>query len=98
MTTIRSQCAVGLLVLLFFTALSLPCLAKPAAKQISTAELKKRIDENADIVLVNVLPKIIYDEKHLPGSINYPIGRIEDQVELPFPNDKPIIFYCMGVL
>lgn len=74
------------------------CRADADVKRISTTELKKFLDERTDVLLINVLPPIIYDSMHLPGSINYPIGKIERQQQLPFPQDKPIIFYCMGTL
>ena len=66
--------------------------------RISTPELKKLLDAQSDVLLVNVLPPIIYDSKHLPGSINCPIGKMARQRQLPFPLEQPVIFYCMGVL
>ena len=75
-----------------------PCLAKDPIKYVSTSELKQMMDDGDNLTLVNVLPKIIYDAMHLPGSINYPIGRLELAEGLPFPKNKTLIFYCMGVL
>lgn len=74
------------------------CLANDQIRHVSTSELKQMMDDGDNLTLVNVLPKIIYDAMHLPGSINYPIGRLALAQGLPFPKNKPIIFYCMGVL
>lgn len=74
------------------------CLAKDQIRHVSTSELKQMMDDGDNLTLVNVLPKIIYDAMHLPGSINYPIGRLASAKGLPFPKNKPIVFYCMGVL
>jgi hypothetical protein len=65
---------------------------------ISTQTLKQMYDESRAFTLVNVLPKVIFDAMHLPGSVNYPIGRLEAAKNLSFPKNKPLIFYCMGVL
>lgn len=65
---------------------------------IDTDQLQARMQSGQEFVLVNVLPKIIYDSKHLPGSINCPIGKLEKMAELPFPKNKPLVFYCMGHL
>ena len=74
------------------------CYSDTAVRKISTSELKMLLDEQSDAVLVNVLPPIIHDSKHLPGSVNYPIGKMERERQLPFPMDQTLVFYCMGVL
>ncbi len=73
-----------------------PIYAQP--QDISTEKLQAMIESGQDFALINVLPKIIYDSKHLPGSINYPIGKLEKLADLPFPRDIPLVFYCMGYL
>lgn len=70
--------------------------AKP--RDISTKELHEMMASGQDFALVNVLPKIVYDSIHLPGSINYPIGKLEKMSILPFSKDIPLVFYCMGYL
>jgi hypothetical protein len=74
------------------------CLAEDHIMHVSTSELKQMMDDGDNLTLVNVLPKIMYDAMHLPGSINYPIGRLASAEGLPFPKDQPLVFYCMGVL
>ena len=73
-----------------------PTYAQP--QDISTEQLQAMIASGQEFALINVLPKIIYDSKHLPGSINYPIGKLEQLSDLPFPRNIPLVFYCMGHL
>jgi rhodanese-related sulfurtransferase len=65
-------------------------------KTITTEELKRRLDANEKICLVNVLPAVIHAERHIKGSINIPIGKIDSSEKLPKDKNKPIVFYCMG--
>lgn len=88
--------AIALVLPLLIHADCRPIHAQP--QDISTEELQAMIASGQDFVLINVLPKIIYDSMHLPGSINYPIGKLNELAALPFPRDIPIVFYCMGYL
>lgn len=67
-------------------------------QEVTTNELQEIMESGQDFALINVLPKIIYDSMHLPGSINYPIGKLEELSVLPFPKKIPLVFYCMGHL
>jgi rhodanese-related sulfurtransferase len=67
-------------------------------RTINIEELKNIIDLKHDFYLINVLPKIIFDAKHIPGSINIPVGKIATSTLMPKDKNKPLIFYCMGVL
>ena len=65
---------------------------------ITTQELAVKIDQGDDFCLINVLPKIIYDDRHIPGSINIPISEIATSPLLPEDKRKSLVFYCMGTL
>jgi rhodanese-related sulfurtransferase len=67
-------------------------------RPISTAELKELISSNKDFCLVNVLPKILHDTEHIEGSINIPLSQVNTTENLPKNKQKPLIFYCMGIL
>lgn len=67
-------------------------------RQIDTSELQSMMAQNREICLINVLPKIIHDAKHIPGSLNVPLGRIRDSNALPEKLDSLLVFYCMGQL
>ena len=74
------------------------CHAASDVRQIDTAELQSMMEQNSEISLINVLPKIIHDAKHIPGSLNIPLGRIRDTNALPKKLNSPLVFYCMGLL
>ena len=77
---------------------SAPADGAKSWQTITTEELKSKIDLKQDFYLINVLPKIIFDAKHIPGSINIPIGKIATSTVMPKDKNKLLIFYCMGVL
>ncbi len=64
---------------------------------ITRDALKKKIDQESDFVLIDVLGKISYAKRHLPGAISIDAHE-EDfirQVERRVPDkDKEIIVYC----
>lgn len=64
---------------------------------ISRDDLKKRLDEDDDFELVNVLPAEDFREAHIPGSINIPVASDEfaDEVQARIPDkDADIVVYC----
>lgn len=66
-------------------------------KTIAAEELKKKLDANEDLVLVNVLSEGSFQRKHIPGSINVP-EHDEDFVQkfqqaVP-DKTKIVIVYC----
>lgn len=65
---------------------------------VSPAWVKKQIDSNADMVLVDSRPKRKkYDKGHIPTAISIPdsqFNKLKDQ--LPQDKDKLLVFYCGG--
>jgi rhodanese-related sulfurtransferase len=63
--------------------------------KITLAELRGRIDANADLILVEALPEQYYRQSHLPGAINIPHGRVDALAPelLPEPGAE-IVVYC----
>ena len=51
------------------------------------------LDPESGLALVNVLTPDVFDEKHIPNSVNIPLSEI-DQFERRFSKDKDIIVYC----
>jgi len=61
---------------------------------IAANDLKEALESERPPVLINVLPREAHEAKHIPGSVNVPVGDI-DRVEALVPNkDEPIIVYC----
>lgn len=66
-------------------------------KTIKREELKKMIESKEDFLLINVLSKESFDEKHIPGSINIPVKNDDfiKRVEiLTGTKTKKIVVYC----
>ena len=63
---------------------------------IATPELKAMIDKGEDMMFVCTLPQIIYDVRHIKGSIGIPLGKIKTSPEMPASKEKLIVFYCLG--
>jgi rhodanese-related sulfurtransferase len=61
---------------------------------ISASDLKDALESEHPPVLINALPREAHVAKHIPGSVNVPVGDI-DQVEALVPNkDEPVVVYC----
>ena len=61
---------------------------------ISAEDLYAAMKQEDDTpIVVNVLSKETYDDAHIQGSINIPLGEIEDATH-DWPKDKHIVVYC----
>jgi len=65
-------------------------------KPITQEKLKEMLDNKEDFVLVNVLSKESFDQKHIPGSISIPISEgFASEIQKQIPNkDTKVIVYC----
>ncbi len=66
---------------------------------VSVEWVKKQVDSQADIVLVDSRPKRKkYDKGHLPGAISIPTTQFDRMTnQLPQEKDKLLVFYCGGL-
>jgi rhodanese-related sulfurtransferase len=64
-------------------------------KKISAEELKKEMEANPDLTVINVLSEKAFDNCKIEGSINLPLagGKLEDAAE-GWEKDKRLILYC----
>lgn len=63
---------------------------------ISTKELKKMIDNDERFIMVNILDNDAYEEEHISGSINIPLGDIEKEALDLVDTDEKIVIYGFG--
>ncbi len=63
------------------------------ASEITKEELKEKLENKADVIVVDVRSKASYDKSHIIGAISIPLGDIEKRHE-ELPKDKEIILYC----
>ena len=61
---------------------------KSEVPRISAEELKKRLDNGDDILVVDTRNSTIYDLRHVPGAIAKP-DSFDD-----VPHDQEIVAYC----
>ena len=76
----------------------LSCLAVPARADkwtdVDARELKAMMDAG-DVIVVNPLSRIEFNDLAIKGSINIPLGELARKM----PKDKgaKIVFYCLGI-
>lgn len=75
------------------TMITFPPICAADLPTIAAQELKKLIEGNADIVIVDAQVKGAYDAGHIPGAINIPW---EKELRTPgsLTRTKPVIVYC----
>ena len=61
-------------------------------RRITVADAKKAI-EQGEAVMVDVRPKMQYDQSHIKGSLSIPKNELPARLS-ELPKDKLIIFYC----
>jgi len=65
---------------------------------VSVEWVKKQVDTNTDMVLIDARPKRKkYDKGHIPTAISMPTSQFDKmKAVLPAEKDKPLVFYCGG--
>lgn len=71
----------------------------PDLPRISVEKLKKMIDENAEVVIVDTRDGGSYSSGHIKGAINIPYDVTSDPMQrqmmlIALPMDKMIVTYC----
>ena len=64
-------------------------------RTISTKELKRKLDRNESIKVVETLAPERYREAHIPGALNIPPDKIKELAPQVLPNkNAEIVTYC----
>lgn len=66
------------------------------ARGISRDQLRKKIENNEDFVLVDALSPEHYKRSHIPGAVNLPLEFIDEADEVIPNKDSEIVVYCMN--
>ena len=69
------------------------CEAKDNIPRVSVEELKRQMDEGADMVVVDTLYPYWYRKGHIKGAINFPWAETLREPTV-LPRDKLLVFYC----
>jgi hypothetical protein len=64
--------------------------------EITAEQLKAKIDAGENLMLLNPLSDIEFNDKHIPGSINIPLQEIIITENLPKDKNQLIVTYCLG--
>ncbi|MDL2402154.1 rhodanese-like domain-containing protein [Rhizobium mayense] len=51
---------------------------------------------NADFVLIDVRGPVLFQERHIPGAINLPHGKMTARKMAEWPDDTLFVVYCAG--
>lgn len=79
----------------FMLTASFSVAAREEIPRISIKELKNMMDQEAEVVIIDVQPKAIYDEGHIKGAVSIPWKSqllLEDVWSIP--GGVPIVIYC----
>jgi rhodanese-related sulfurtransferase len=64
--------------------------------QIGRDELRAKIENGEEFVLVDALAPMSYARSHLPGAINLPLEWVDDRASRRIPEpDTEIVVYCI---
>lgn len=71
--------------------------AKKRIREVSTGEVKTKLDRQEKFLLIDVREESEYGKDHLPMAIHLGKGIIERDIEERVPAlDTPIVLYCGG--
>lgn len=71
-------------------------MEKNSYQQIIAEEAKSRMDEHADVIILDVREQSEYDESHIPGAVLLPVGTINEESAAALIPDKEaeVLVYC----
>lgn len=74
-------------------------VAKGENVSVSTAFMKKAVEEKADIVIIDARPERPFGQGAIPGAINISDSKFDKMTDqLPKDKTKALIFYCGGLV
>lgn len=62
-------------------------------RTISAEDLKTKLKNNPEVLVINVLDKRYYDDCRIAGSVNHPFSNLEHSLKTVDKN-KEIVVYC----
>jgi rhodanese-related sulfurtransferase len=65
------------------------------ATEITREALEAKLDRGEEVVLVEALPPMYYEDAHLPGAINMPHDQVDELAPALLPDTSvEIVVYC----
>ncbi len=62
------------------------------SKRVDVERAQRLLRKRAQ--LVDVLPRSVYAEEHLPGAINVPLETLDDTSVEQLERDRAVLIYC----
>jgi molybdopterin/thiamine biosynthesis adenylyltransferase/rhodanese-related sulfurtransferase len=70
---------------------------RSTVQEWTPAELRRQMQNDDDLVVVDVREKVEWNDGYIPGAIHVPRGYLELQIEEAVPDkDKTVVLYCAG--
>lgn len=95
MRAIRDLPAVGFLCLVLLLN-GVAVSGEAEFKNLSAGDLKQLLDSGKKVFLLNPLPKLMFQQGNIPGSVNIRWHSLERSRLLPGDKETIIVTYCMG--
>ncbi|HLV26941.1 MAG TPA: rhodanese-like domain-containing protein [Gemmatimonadales bacterium] len=70
--------------------------AKQRIREVTPSEVKQRVEQKDDVVLLDVREPNEWNLGRIPGAIHIPRGIMETKVEQVIPRDSEVVIYCAG--
>lgn len=71
--------------------------AKSRVKETNVEDVKQKLDEGEQFLLIDVREESEFAKDHLPGAVHLGKGVIERDIETRVPDlNTPIVLYCGG--
>lgn len=68
-----------------------------AATEVSASQVAEMRSADGAVVLVDLMPRIFFDNEHIPGAVNIPMNEFDSTIETAIPDKgAKVILYCMG--
>lgn len=69
--------------------------ARDPVEPIDSRELRRRIESDDDVIVVDVRPREEYEAGHITGAVSIPLDELADRLD-ELPEDAEIVAYCRG--
>jgi rhodanese-related sulfurtransferase len=70
---------------------------RPSVKELSTTEVKTKVEHDNHLAIVDVREDYEWNQGHIPHAIHLSRGILERDIEKTIPDkNTPIIIYCSG--
>jgi rhodanese-related sulfurtransferase len=88
-------CALLVFLTLSFLVSAIAIAAGDDVPRITIQELKKMVDDKADVTIVDAQPKRAYEKGHIKGALSFPwTPKLNEAQAATLPRTKPIVLYC----